>query len=80
MLLWSTFNGFLGMCGVWSCVFVALTLLALPVPAQVLTVPLVQSCRGGGFLPPSAIFALVLGLFLLFKEFLVLALVFLGYS
>ena len=29
---------FLGMCGIWSCVFGAFALLTLPVPAQVLTV------------------------------------------
>ena len=38
-LSWGTFNVFLGMCGGWSCVFGALALLVLPVPAQVLTVP-----------------------------------------
>ena len=35
-LSWGTFNGFLGMCGICSCVFGAFALL---VPAQVLTLP-----------------------------------------
>ena len=39
---------------------------------------LVQSCRGGGFFPNSAIFRAILGLSILFKEFFALALVFLG--
>ena len=39
---------------------------------------LAQCCRGGGFFPNSAVFALVLGLSVLFKEFFALALVFLG--
>ena len=39
---------------------------------------LAQGCRGGGFFPNSAVFALVLGLSVLFKEFFALELVFLG--
>ena len=41
---------------------------------------LAQGCRGGGFLPNSPVFALVLGLSVLFKEFFALVLVFLGYT
>ena len=47
-LSWGTFHGFLGRCGVWSCVFGALALLELPVPAQVAV-----------FLPPSASFGAI---------------------
>ena len=37
----STFIGFLGLCGLWSCVFhVAFALITLTVPAQVLVVAL----------------------------------------
>ena len=79
-LLWGTFNGVLGMCGGWSCVFWDVGAACAAGSCAGSYCSLVQSCRGGCFLPPSAIFALVLGLFLLFKEFLALALVFLGYT
>ena len=39
---------------------------------------LAQGCRGGGFFPNSAVFAQLLGLSVLFKEFFALELVFLG--
>ena len=39
---------------------------------------LAQGCRGGSFSPNSAVFALVLGLSVLFKEFFALELLFLG--
>ena len=39
---------------------------------------LAQGCRGGGFFPNSVVFALVLGLSVLFTEFFGLVLVFLG--
>ena len=39
---------------------------------------LAQGCQGGGFFSNSAVFALVLGLSVLFKEFFALELVFLG--
>ena len=77
---WGTFNGFLGMCGIWSCVFGAFALLALPVPAQVLTVTWCRVAVVAFFSPIQRVFALVLGLSILFMEFLVLALVFLGYT
>ena len=50
-LLWGTFNGFLGMCGVWYCVLGALALLALPVPEQVLTVPWCRFAKVAVFYP-----------------------------
>ena len=38
-LSWGTFIGFLGMCGIWYCVFTgAFPLLVLMAPAQVLAV------------------------------------------
>ena len=77
---WGTFNGFLVMCGIWSCVFGALALLALPVPAQVLTVTWCRVAEVAVFSPILRFFALVLGLSILFKEILALALVFLGYT
>ena len=79
-LSWGTFIGFLGLCGIWSCVFGAFALLTLTVPAQVLTVTGRRVAEGGGFLPNSAVFTLVLGLSVLFKEFFALVLVFLGYA
>ena len=79
-LSWGTFNGFLGMCGIWSCVFGAFALLALLVPAQVLTVPWCRVAKLAVFSPIQRFFVLVLGLSILFKEFLELALVFLGYT
>ena len=79
-LSWGTFNGFLGMCDVWSCVFRAFALLVLPIPAQVLTVTQCSVAKVAVFYLLPLFFALVLGLFLLFKEILVLSLVFLGYT
>ena len=79
-LSWGTFNGFLGMCGIWSCVLGAFALLALPVPAQVLTVTWCRVAEVAVFSPIPRFFTLVLGLSILFKEFLVLTLVFLGYT
>ena len=79
-LSWGTFNGFLGMCGIWSCVFGAFALLALPVPAQVLTVTWCRVAKVVVFSPIPRFFALVLGLSILFKEFFALALVFFGYT
>ena len=79
-LLWGTFNGILDMSGVWSCVFGAFALLALPIPAQVLTVTWCRVAEVAVFYPLPLFFALVLGLFLLFKEILALLLVFRGYT
>ena len=76
-LSWGTFNGFLGMCGIWFCVFEA---FALPVPPQVLTVTWYRVAEVAVFSPIPLFFALVLGLSILFKEFFALALVFLGYT
>ena len=50
----------------------------LPVPAQVLTVTWRRVAEVAVFFPNSAVFALVLGLSVLFKEFFALELVFLG--
>ena len=66
------------MCGIWSCVFGALALLALTVPAQVLTVTWCGVAEVAVFSPIPRFFALVFGLSILFKEFFALALVFLG--
>ena len=74
-LSWGTFTGFLGMCGIWSCVFGA---FALPVLAQVLTITWCRVAEVAVFSPIPRFFTLVLGLSILFKEFLALALVFLG--
>ena len=52
---------------------------ALLIPAQVLTVPWCRVAEVAVFYPFPLFFALVLGLFLLFKEILALSLVFLGY-
>ena len=53
-------------------------LLALTVPAQVLTVTWRRVAEVAVFSPIPRFFALVLGLSVLFKEFFALALVFLG--
>ena len=66
------------MCGIWSCVFAAFALLALTVPAQILTVTWRRVAEVVVFSPISQFFALVLGLSVLFTEFFALALVFLG--
>ena len=66
------------MCGIWSCGFGAFALLALTVPAQVLTVTWRRVAEVAVFFPNSVVFALVLGLSVLFQEFFALALVFLG--
>ena len=66
------------MCGIWSCVFGAFALLVLPVPAQVLTVTWRRVAEVAVFSPIPRFSALVLGFSVLFKEFLALALVFLG--
>ena len=79
-LSWGTFNGFLGMCGICSCVFGAFALLALPVPAQVLDVTWCRVAEVAVFFPIPQFFAVVFGLSFLLKEFFMLALVFLGYS
>ena len=51
------------MCGIWSYVFnVALAMITLTVPAQVLNSFRAQYCQCGGFFPKSAVFALVLGI------------------
>ena len=60
------------MCDVWSGAFGA---FALPIPAPVLTVTWCSVAEVAVFYPLSLFFALVLGLFLLFKEILALALV-----
>ena len=60
------------------CLFGAFALLTLPVPAQVLTVFTGTGLQRWRFFPDSAVFALVLGLSVLFKEFFALELVFLG--
>ena len=57
------------MYGVLYCVFGAFALLALPIPAQVLTVTWYRVAEMAVFFYPLPLFfALVLGLFLLFKE------------
>ena len=66
------------MCGVWSCVFGAFALLSLLVPAQVLTVTWRTVAEVAVFSSIPRFFALVLGLSVPFKEFLAIALVFLG--
>ena len=76
---WGTFIDFLEMYGVWSCVFGAFTLLALPIPAPVLTVTWCRVAVVAVFYPLPLFLALVLGIFLLFKEILALSLVFHGY-
>ena len=51
-LSWGTFNGFLGMCGVWSCVFhVAFAMITQTVPAQVLIVALRSVADVAAFSP-----------------------------
>ena len=78
-LWWDAFIGFLGMYGIWYSVFTgAFALLALTVPAQVLAVAWRSVAAVAFFFPNSAVFALVLGLSVLFQEFLALELVFLG--
>ena len=54
---------FLGMCGIWSCVFpVAFVLIALTVPAQVLVVALRSVAEVATFSPNPRFFAPVLGI------------------
>ena len=51
-LSWGTFNGFLGMCGVWSCVFhVEFAMITRTVPAQVLRVALRSVADVAAFSP-----------------------------
>ena len=66
------------MCGIWSCVFGAFALLALPVPTQVLTVTWRRVAEVAVFSLIPRFSVLVFGLSVLFKAFLALALVFLG--
>ena len=51
-LSWGTFIGFLGMCGVWSCVFhVEFAMITRTVPAQVLIVALLSIADVAAFSP-----------------------------
>ena len=51
-LSWGTFTGFLGMCGVWSCVFhVEFAVITRKVPAQVLIVALRSVADVAAFSP-----------------------------
>ena len=77
-LSWGTFNGFLGMCGVWPCVFGAFALLALLIPAQVLTVIWCRVAEVAVFTPFRYFSRLFWGYFFFLMEILALALVFLG--
>ena len=63
------------MCGIWSCVFRE---FALSVPVQVLAVTWHRVAEVAVFSPIPRFFVLILGLSVHFKEFFVLALVFLG--
>ena len=57
-----TLIGFLGMCGIWSCVFpAAFALIALTVPAQVLVVALRSVAGVAAFSPNLQFLVLVLG-------------------
>ena len=60
-----TLIGFLGMCGIWACVFpVAFAVIALTVPTQVLVVALRSVAEVAAFSPIPRFLARVLGFFL----------------
>ena len=70
----------LGLCGIWSGVFCSVCADYVVDSSAGSCDYLAQGCRGGGFFPNSAVFALILGNSVLAYGILALPLLFLGYA